>query len=159
MSATRYRQFDLGGCIAWCIAPFPIIVEQPNIWFHLRVYSRGGHTRALTQCRPNRIDESRDSSLGFTPDTLRRRRRIRITIGARSCPRKTCLDRLETGFKLTNTYPKIVRVLVVSAAVPLRYLLLLYIVSLCLLISVDSHNKDSQVVNISSIPLHESGLT
>eukprot|EP00116_Pleurobrachia_bachei_P000015 sb/3460277/ len=25
-----YRQFDSGGCIAWCIAPFPIIVEQPN---------------------------------------------------------------------------------------------------------------------------------
>ena len=32
---------------------------------------------------------------------------VRITIGARSCPRKTCLDRLETGFKLTNTYPKV----------------------------------------------------
>ena len=32
---------------------------------------------------------------------------VRTTIGARSCPRKECLDHLETGFKLTNAYPKV----------------------------------------------------
>eukprot|EP00116_Pleurobrachia_bachei_P000606 sb/3460868/ len=44
----------------------------------------GGHSRALIQCRPYRIDESRDSSLGFTPDTLRRRRILQILYNCRS---------------------------------------------------------------------------